>query len=168
MRKPPLGVSVGPADDDSWRGGATHHIRNVVRVHLVQVLVIDVGIGKVEPAERHSVSVTAPPGGKRHHILRPRAHPSTRSPMLSRWPRNVRQWYCWLVSISDVFWTHSSARVCCRPSDETHQERKHVFLIGWAIQMLLWASVRDESFDCSRATISCLAAGEASWHFFKR
>lgn len=42
-----------------------------------------------------------------------RTYPSTRSPILRRWPRNVRQWYCWLVFISDVFWTHTSARVCC-------------------------------------------------------
>ena len=42
--------------------------------------------------------------------------------MLSRWPRNVRQWYCWLVSISDVFWTHTSARVCCNTHTHTHTQ----------------------------------------------
>lgn len=112
--KLPLEGSGSAADKDSWSCGATHHIRNVVRVHLVQVLVIDVGIGKVKPAEQHSVMWR--PGGTWHHLRWPHAHPSTRSPMLSRWPRNVRQWYCWLVSISDVFWTHTSARVCWRPT----------------------------------------------------
>lgn len=55
-------------------------------------------------------------------------HPITRSPILSRWPRNVRQWYCWLVSISDVFWTHTSARVCCHPNTSAHKrEYKYTF-----------------------------------------
>lgn len=29
--------------------GDTYHIRNMVRVHLIKVLIIDVGIGKVKP-----------------------------------------------------------------------------------------------------------------------
>lgn len=32
--------------------------------------------------------------------------------MLSRWPRWLRQWYCWAVSISEIFCTHTSARLC--------------------------------------------------------
>lgn len=40
--------------------------------------------------------------------------PSTRSPMFSRWPRNVLQWYWWPESISDVFWTQTSANMCCK------------------------------------------------------
>lgn len=38
----------------------SYHIRNVVRVHLIQVLVIDVRIGKVKPVEhRHAVKCKA-------------------------------------------------------------------------------------------------------------
>lgn len=65
-------------------------------------------------------------GGTRHHLWWPHTHPSTRSPMLSRWPRNVRQWYCWLVSISDVFWTHTSARVCWNTHGDAQKINKSV------------------------------------------
>lgn len=95
----------------------SYHIGNMVRVHLIQVLIIDVRIGKVKPVDRLNKPLilitcyqSSPPTCS---TCWPHTHPSTRSPMLSRWPRNVRQWYCWLVSISDVFWTHTSARVCC-------------------------------------------------------
>lgn len=100
--------------DINW--SESYHVRNVVRVYLIQVLIIDVGIGKVKPVEQRRRCATK---CKSHSLplycqddQRPHTHPSTRSPMLSKWPRNVRQWYCWLVSISDVFWTHTSARVC--------------------------------------------------------
>lgn len=93
----------------------SYHVRNVVRVHLIQILIIDVRIGKVKPVEQWLPGLLGAKLYEQEFDQRRKcvgAHPSTRSPMLSRWPRNVRQWYCWLVSISDVFWTHTSARVC--------------------------------------------------------
>lgn len=93
----------------------SYHIRNVVRVHLIQILIIDVRIGKVKPVEQWLPKLLSAKLYEQQFDQCRKcmgAHPSTRSPMLSRWPRNVRQWYCWLVSISDVFWTHTSARVC--------------------------------------------------------
>ncbi len=104
---------------------SAYHIGYVVRVHLIQVLIIDVGIGKIksegwEVNVPSNVILTAGYQCSPSFLSNPHTHPSTRSPMLSRWPRNVRQWYCWLLSISDVFWTHTSARVCC--NTHTHRE----------------------------------------------
>lgn len=67
--KLPLEVSVSTAEDVFLKPRETHHIRNVVRVHLVQVLVVDVGIGKVKPAERRGQNVRG--GGE---ALRPAGH----------------------------------------------------------------------------------------------
>lgn len=121
-------------DDVHWSEGESYHIRNVVRVHLIQVLIIDVRIGKVKPVRLEgnvplNVKLTAYPLHCQpdQHGQWPHTHPSTRSPMLSKWPRNVRQWYCWLVSISDVFWTHSSARVCCNTHTQIEGAYKCMF-----------------------------------------
>lgn len=76
-----------------WPGADSYHVRNVVRVHLIQILVVDVGVGEVEAADRR---LEAPLRAKLQERGGDRAgaHPSTRSPMLSKWPRKVRQWYC--------------------------------------------------------------------------
>lgn len=98
-----------------WLRDDSHHIWNMVRVHLIQILIIDVRVGKVKPVEQRlnvPLSANLWEEGFDRCSNGAGSHPSTRSPMLSRWPRKVRQWYCWLVSNSDVFWTHTSARVC--------------------------------------------------------
>lgn len=46
----PLEVSVNQVNKSCrLSAGDTYHIRNMVRVHLIKVLIIDVGIGKVKP-----------------------------------------------------------------------------------------------------------------------
>lgn len=140
----------------------------MMRVHLVQVFIINVGVGKVIPEEKETrreikksfwnffflnfvlsresnycegrtlpllrgvlEAETQQRGTSLNFPSAVPTHPSTKSPMLSRCPRKVRQWYCWLVSISDVFWTHTSARVCCNTQTKKQQKysikpgRKH-------------------------------------------
>lgn len=104
----------------------SYHIRNMVRVHLIEELIIDVGIGKIKTEVKKKKKSMLQSTYFRVFCMKSLkwgvwTDPSTRSPMFSRWPRNVLQWYWWPESISDVFWTQTSANTCCKHRQKYNQ-----------------------------------------------
>ncbi len=111
----------------------SYHVRNMVRVHLIQELIIDIGIGKIKAEVKKSMlqSTYFPVFCMKSLKWGEWTDPSTRSPMFSRWPRNVLQWYWWPESISDVFWTQTSANVCCKHRHDAHMSLHHKTSLKW-------------------------------------
>ena len=90
----------------------TYHVRDSLSVHLTQVLIIDIWTGEIESNTKKYILlymfITA-----EIDYRGVCSYPSAVSPVFSRWPKCVRQWY-WqsFTPRSCMRATHASAKTC--------------------------------------------------------